>query len=1261
MSLQPFGIHTHTDASNFRLRDAINKVEDLIDYCLDLGMPGVTITDHEILSNHVKAHRYIEKNKDKFKDFQLSFGNEIYLVDKRDVEEKRALNERIPFHHFILIAKDQKGYEGLKKLSSKAWSNSFFYKGMERVPTYKDELSALMEEYRGHIIATTACVGGELPQKSIKYYNEKSLENKQDIHNLIVWLKGTFGEDLYFELQPSRNEEQLIANEMLEKLGEVYNIKRIVTTDAHYLNKEQALAHKIYLQASNGEREVEAFYSTTYVMDRNELLEYFEEEHLDKMISNTHYLKDTIKPISFEQKTRIPKAHIPEFELNPLFKPYYDRYKYIKAFSESKYLVDKYYLHLIAEAMIEKNEELNKENLDRIELELGELYHITEKLGQPISSYFVLTKEVIDIMWEISLVGVSRGSASCYYVNYLLDIVQINPIKYDLPHWRFLSKERIELPDIDIDAEGSKRADIIRLTKEAYGEENVLNMGTFTTEGTRSTVLTSCRGLGIDRDVSQNIANLIPTEKGGIWSLDECFNGNPEKGKKPAVEFILEVEKYEGLKEAMLSIEGVISGRGQHASGVIIFADGYIEQNAMMRTTSGLPVTQFDAGASEYMGGLKLDFLSINALDRIRAALELLLEHGKIEWQGSLKKTYNKYLHPDVLEMNDPKMYEMLFEGHVFNAFQFETSVGQQAINKLNARSFDELVAANSLMRLSGDGEQPLDKFIKHRNNIDLWYKEMKNFGLNENEIEIMEKHLTTTFGITDSQEGLMTLIMDPKISGYSLTGANKFRKAIAKQDQEELAQHREIFYESGQKLGTSNELLNYVWETQFKPSFGYAFSKPHTAGYTLILMIEMNICLRYGPVFWKTACLSINSGLIGESSGGANYGAIAKAVGDMKGEVLNPDINLSSAGFTPLEKENKILFGLKPIAGLGTDSIEIIIENRPYNSFEDFYNKIVEPGLISTKKVTSLIKAGCFDSFEKDRRKLMIDFVREITPKREKLTMVQLPAVIHAINREAFKEELEIYEFRSKCFGRHKVPMNKEIEKEFISKYSNDVDFKFEDGQLVIDDKSFNKYYQKSIVRLKEWLTLPETVEIFNKSKMAEFWSANCMGSVESWEMETVLFYSDKHELDYMPIKNTFNIVDFWDLTPEPFVTKWKNYRGRKIPQFKIDVIAGTVVEKNKGKRLIYILTQNGVVTVRYSKGQFAHYDKKIVRVNGKDKEVLDDSWFTRGTKLIFVGFRRGDEFVLRKTGTIYNHTTIKINGFNQDRMFLQMNKVEE
>ena len=374
---------------------------------------------------------------------------------------------------------------------------------------------------------------------------------------------------------------------------------------------------------------------------------------------------------------------------------------------------------------------------------------------------------------------------------------------------------------IDIDAESSKREEIIRLTKEEYGEENVLNMGTFTTEGTRSAVITACRGLGIDRDVSNNLANLIPTTKGGIWSLKECFYGDEEEGKKPVKNFIDQVNKYEGLKDALLSIEGIISGRSQHASGVIVFQDGFIRQNAMMKTTRGLPVTQFDAGDSEYMGGLKLDYLSINALDRIRAAMDLLLEYNKIEWQGSLRATYDKYLHPDVLEMDNPKMFEMLFDGHVMNAFQFEANVGQQALNKLNARTFDEIVAANSLMRLHGDGEQPLDKFIKHKENINLWYKEMEDFGLTEEEIKIMEIRSAETYGITDSQEGLMELFMDENISGLGLLEANTFRKALAKQDQEELKNQKDIFYNGGYKKGTRKELLDYVWETQFKPSFG--------------------------------------------------------------------------------------------------------------------------------------------------------------------------------------------------------------------------------------------------------------------------------------------------------------------------------------------------------------------------------------------------------------------------------------------------------
>lgn len=1257
-----FSIHNHTDVSNFRLRDSINKTGILIDYAFEKGLSGICITDHETLSNHIKAYKHALKNKEKFGDFKVGFGNEIYMVDKESTLIKKENNERIEFFHFIILAKNQRGYEALKKLSSAAWSGSFFYKGMERVPTYRETMEEIMKDYKGDVIASTACLGGELPKLLLAYNEERTPENKIKIHENISWLKNVFGEDVYFELQPSDNMEQTTVNKLLLEVGKAYGIKCIVSTDAHYLNKAKSKSHEIYLNASDGDREVAAFYATTYVMDYDELLEFFDKNVLDVLIKNTNEIKEKIQPITFEQEVKVPMAHIPDFTLDNLFEDYYGEYEYIKKFVDSKNIIDRYYIHLIAKGMKEKNQALNKENLDRINLELNEIYHISIKLKQPMSSYFVLTKELIEIMWRVSLVGVARGSASCYYTNYLLDIVQINPIKFKLPHWRFLSKERAELPDIDIDTESSKRLEIVTLVKEIYGSENVLNMGTFNTEAARSACLTACRGLGIDRDISQNISNSIPTEKGGTWTLTECFNGDVDSGKKPAHDFVSQVEKIDGLKETMQSIEGLISGRGQHASGIIIYPDGYIKQNAMMRTTNGFPVTQFDAIDSEFSGGLKYDFLSVTAMDRIRAAMDLLLEYGKIEWQGTLKATYNKYLHPDVLEMDDPKMYEMLYEGDVIDAFQFETVIGRQTIRKLNARTFDELVTANNLMRLSSqDKEQPLDKFIKHKNNIQSWYDDMRGARLTEDEIKTMERISSETYGVTESQEGLMLMIMDKEISGYDLTMANKFRKAIAKQDKEKILEQKILFYECGDGLGTSRNLLDYVWDYQFAPTFGYAFSRPHTAGYSLILMIEMNICLRYGPVFWKTACLSVNSGLIGEATNNTDYGSIAKAVGEMKSTILSPDINLSKMGFTPMEKEGKVLFGLKPIVGLGADAVERIIQKRPYDSYEDFHNKIVETGEISLKKAIALIKAGCFDSFEKDRRNLMINFVRLVVPKKDKLTMVQLPSVIQFADVEKFKDEKHLFHFRQLYFGRNKIRATDEMEKYFIQNFAKEVEYDFKNGSLEIDKKSFEKMYKIRIEPLKEWLNLPETIAIFNRLKMQEFWKENCSGTIESWEMETVLFYSDKHELDYIPLHTVFDLANFKELPYEPVIKGWNNYRGRKLPIFEISTISGTVVEKDKNKRAIHVLTKDGVVVIKFTKGQYAYYDKKIVRVVGKDKQILDPSWFERGTKLVFVGYRNGEQFTLRKTGTSYNHTVMKITGHDLERVYLQVTKVEE
>ena len=840
MTKEMFSIHNHTDVSNYRLRDAINTPEKLIDYAMELGLPGIAITDHETLSSHIKASRYVED-----KDFKLGFGNEIYLVDKETINHARENNEKTQFHHFLLLAKNKKGYEFLKRQSSKAWQNNFYFRGMERVPTYYDELEELMKDYKGDVIASSACLGGPIPQAILKYHETRDNKDKQEIMRLIKWCVKVFGkDDFYLELQPSKNEEQLIVNKVLLQLGKQLDIKCIVTTDAHYLNKEQAMAHNIYLQSSQGDREVESFYATTYVMNREELLEYFDEDVLDELIENTHLIMDKIEPITFKQQTQVPDIDIPLYQPNRTFEEYYDKYEYINKYAHSGREMDRYYLHLLGEGFVKRGQEFNEENLERINVELEQLWIISEKLGQPLSSYFVLTQDVINMMWEVSLVGVSRGSASCYYTNYLLDIVQINPITYKLPFWRFLSKERATLPDIDIDSEASKREEIMELAKERYGHDKILNSCTFTTEGPKSTVITACRGIGLSVDEQHNIANLIPQDGAQLWSVSDCFFGNEKEGRKPVTKFIQKVNEHENLKETMLAIEGIISGRSQHASSVIFYPRTFLDGNAMMKTTKGLEVTQFNADDGEYAGELKVDMLSISALGRIREAIDLLLKDGKVKWQGSLKATYDKYFHPDVLDLTSKKMFKMLSDGDIFDAFQMSSLVARTAMSKIKPETFDEVAITNTLIRLQTDGEQPVDKFVRYKKNINEWYEDMRKYGLNKEQVKLMERHLLSRTGITDTQEIIMEIIMDKDIGDSSLEFANKYRKAIAKKNPKAIEECENIFREQIKSKGHHVDFANYIIDEQIGLSRKYSFSLPLLKTGAFLVNLIKGVCL---------------------------------------------------------------------------------------------------------------------------------------------------------------------------------------------------------------------------------------------------------------------------------------------------------------------------------------------------------------------------------------------------------------------------------
>ncbi|MBE2917327.1 DNA polymerase III subunit alpha [Anoxybacillus flavithermus] len=802
------GCHCHTDRSNIRLLDSTNSVKDLIKTAAKLKYKGIAITDHECLSAHVQAIKLVREFKQKGEipeDFKLILGNEIYLVDSLEEVKDNYKSGETKFPHFLLLAKDKEGHEQLRILSSKAWENSFFTGTMERVPTVKKDLEEIVKDNKGHLIASTACLGSEvnihlLAIREAERNNDeaKIRYHKVKLHEFILWCIDVFGKENFFiELQPALSDEQIYCNQKLVKIADYYGLKRIVTTDAHYLRPEDREIHKAYLSSKEGDREVDDFYEACFLQTIDEIYErmnYLPKEIIEEAIKNTELIGKMVEDYTIEHEPIIPKIDLPEFEVRHIFKPAYDKYKYIKKMAYSDNEQDRYMIKLIEDGFQENipYNTLTKEKfhqiLNRINLELGELWEISQKLNQAMSSYYITVREIVNIIWDDdcggnSLVGSGRGSAAGFLVNYLLGITQINPLEYgiEMPHWRHLHQSRPELPDVDLDTEGSKRQQILQALRRHFGEDKVLQVCTFGTEGSKSALLTACRGLGIDVDTAQYLTSLIPFERGQNWSLSDCFFGNEEKGRKPIKELINEVEKYPRLKETALKIEGLVNKRSIHAGGVIIFNEPYYKSNAMMKAPNGTPITQFNLGDSEALGNVKFDLLTVECLDKIRATLDMLLEHGEIEWQGSLRATFNKYLHPQNIDFNEPKLYEMLGSGEVMDLFQFSTEVGHLAATKVKPKNLLETAAANSLMRLMSEGEeQPIDTFIKYKNDISLWYEEMRNYGLNDEEIKVMEEHLLKLNGVADTQESVMLLSMDKRIAGFDVKWANKLRKAIA-------------------------------------------------------------------------------------------------------------------------------------------------------------------------------------------------------------------------------------------------------------------------------------------------------------------------------------------------------------------------------------------------------------------------------------------------------------------------------------------------
>lgn len=1311
------GFHNHTDiGSNLRLIDSTNKITRLIDRAVKLGHQGIGITDHESLSGHIQALQYVKKQKEKGKipkDFTLALGNEIYLIEdeKEVVVEKYSNGEKTKFFHFILLAKDKVGHKQLRELSSLAWENNYFTGGMERVPTLKKDLERVINEDKGHLIGTTACLGSEFGQLVMQLVDlEKAHEGvtspqikdiKIRIVEFLQWNINLFGRDSFFiELQPARYEEQMEYNRKAIEIAKSMNIGWTIATDSHYLSADEREVHKAYLnskEAGEGDREVDSFYYYAHMMGVEEIVEhmvdYISMEDLLVGFENTMKIGAMIEQYDLYHSVIVPRINLPKFEVKHIFQKWYGDYEFIDKFAYSDDEQDRYYLHLVEEGFVEKipfkmfSKEYFFEHLDRINEELKELWLITDEINTKLSSYYITTREIINIMWEQgdSLVGVARGSITGWFTAFLMDLTQLNPIKWNLPHWRHIHHSRPDMADIDLDTQQSRRQQILQALRDYFGARRVLNICTFGTEGGRSAILTACRGLDVDNDEGQFLANLIPSERGSDWSLQDCIYGNKEEGRKPIKELINEMNKaHPNLIEVALGIEGLVNKRSIHASGVYIFQDDFVTQNAMMKSPNGQPTTQFNMNDSDYLGGLKCDLLTIQALDKIRMTMDMLIQDGYMEWQGSLRATYNEYLHPEVLDYESEEMWDMLAENTLIDLFQFDTETGSTSAQRIKPRNLVEMATANSIMRLMGGvgGEQPIDTYIRYKNDISLWYKEMEDFGLTEEEVEVLERHLLIVYGVADTQEIVMEMVMDTGISSFTIVEANMLRKGIAKKDPAKVEEMRILFYEKGLEQGTTQAMLEYVWEIQIKRQLGYSFSKNHTFPYSVIGLQEMNLAYKYPKIYWNCACLSVNAGANedNEDNKGTDYGKIAQAIGHISSrgvKVALPNINKAKFGFVVDREYDRIVYGLKGVNGIGDEVVHTIIENRPYNSLDDFLTRLVRfpNSPVQNSHVIQLIKAGAFDELEGGtRQEIMAKFLREISEPKSKLNMqnFQMLMDMELIDKEYVKQ-VWYYMFRKgfmsqtpyKIIENTNPKVKKKIDDKLYQLNMKLTSFFFNEGfdeeiiqdyigsDVVISSKLFDKEYNKRMEVVKQWIADNEEklLERVNDILFNEMWVKYASGTLSAWEMDSLCFYYHEHELSHVNA-DKYSIVNFSELPEEPEPVDWTTRGERKFPKFGIERIMGTVLDRNKNKHTVSLLTTEGVITVKFYSGAFSHYDKQVSRpTSSGKKEIVEKSWFTRGNKLLICGYRRGKRFYPKRyTDTIYQHTVALITDIDED-----------
>lgn len=906
--------------------DGAARIEKLAEEVARSGDGAIAMTDH---GNVFGAFDFYKTMKNA--GVKPIIGIEAYVAPESRFDKKRVkwaeggeddVSAGGAYTHMTLWAENNVGLANLFRLSSLASLEGFYYK-----PRMDREL---LSQYSQGIIATTGCAAGEIQTRiRMGAYNEAraAAANYRDI----------FGADNYFvEIMDHDIEIERRVKDDLLKLAKELGLPLVATNDLHYTYSDDAKHHEALLCIQSGTtladpKRFKFEGKEYYLKDAATMRRIFKD--LEIACDNTLAIAERCNIKMRENENLLPQFAVPKGE------------------SENSWLVKETEAGLLEKFGAKSMDEIAPQYQARLHFELD----VMTKMG--FAGYFLVVADLVaHAKREGIRVGPGRGSAAGSLVSYALGITGLDPIKHGLLFERFLNPDRISMPDIDLDFDERRRSEMIRYATNKYGDDRVAQIITYSTIKSKAAIKDAARVLGYPYALGERLTKALPPP---IMGKDVSFQGVFDKdddryGEAQEFRNIYESDPdSKTIVDMARGLEGLKRQWSVHAAGVILSREPLIDVIPIhKRDVDGSIITQFDMGACEATGLLKMDFLGLRNLSVLDDCLE------------NIKNNQARTIVLESLELSDKKTFELLSRGETLGVFQLDSAPIRALLRSMAPDSFEDISAVIALYRPGPMGVNAHNDYADRKN------KRKRIEPIHPELSAALDEILADTYGLIVYQEQVMAIAQ--KLAGFSLGRADLLRKAMGKKNKEILDKEYVHFEEGMRNNGFSSIAIEELWKTLI-PFSDYAFNRAHSAGYGVLSFWTAYLKANYPTEYMAALLTSVRD----DKDKSALYLNESRRMGI---KVLPPDVNFSNAEYTPGGSD--IRFGLTAIRNIGENVVASIVKNRNekgnYTSFSDFLAK-VDQTVCNKKTIESLIKAGAFDSLGHSRKGLMSIYLEAI------------------------------------------------------------------------------------------------------------------------------------------------------------------------------------------------------------------------------------------------------------------------------------------